>query len=407
MSGDGWWVSFRDPQLSEYTEQALGGNLELRSFVDRIQQANAVVRQGRAGLFPAIAADGEYQATWMDRRTESSDIGVLMDWEVDIWGRLRARAKSFRKLRDASVEEWMGARLLLSSAVGEAYFDVLAANQQLRLIDEQIELNETLLDLTKNRFGQGQNSIVDVLQQQQQLEATKTFRPDFEASVEQSRYALDVLLGREPGKRLEMSASNLMEPPAMPAGGIPPDLVVSRPDLRAFQDRIASLDYDVWEAIADRLPRISISGTLATSGTPSVDSLVGDLSGNLLGPVFEAGARKAEVNRRRARLEEEIHLFADGYLRAVQEVKSAVVVEQKQAEKIALQEQQLTTARKLLRESTNRYSQGLTDYLPVLDAVSTVQTLERQIITSRRSLLSARIALHRAIGGPMPEISRP
>lgn len=398
----GWWTSFEDRSLDRLVDRALTNNLDLQAVAARIDQAGALARQAGADLFPQLEGGGRFESRWREEgRSEFTTVGALLTWEVDVWGRIRSRRKARLFERDAFVEDWRGARLLLSSAVALVYFEMLEQKQQLDLIEEQIEVNEKLLALARNRFGQAQASIVDVLQQKQQLELTQALAPGVESRLEQLNLALDVLLGGAPGQRKRESLRGTPEPPALPAAGAPSDLLVHRPDLRAIQNRIVAFDHEVGEAIADRLPRFGIDGSLG-AGDPSMDVLVGDLAAGLVGPVFEAGKRKAEVDLRSARLVEAVNEYSHTFLVAIQEAETAMVQERKQAEQIALQEKQLATARKLLQETRNRYSQGLTDYLPVLDAVSTVQSLERDLLTSRRELLSFRVTLHRALGGPMP-----
>ncbi len=89
------------------------------------------------------------------------------------------------------------------------------------------------------------------------------------------------------------------------------------------------------------------------------------------------------------------------YLLALFEVEAALLEERKNEEQHGLVEQQLVTAQRLLTEARNRFSQGLTDYLPVFTSLAIVQNLERDVVSSRRSVLSARVGLHRALGGPM------
>lgn len=124
--------------------------------------------------------------------------------------------------------------------------------------------------------------------------------------------------------------------------------------------------------------------------------------GDMILPVFDAGARVARVEVRRAELRDAVASWSHAYLTAVGEVDTAVALERGQVERVQLQDEQLAIARELLRETRNRYSQGLTDYLPVLAALATQQELERELITSRRARLSLRVRLHRALGGPMP-----
>ena len=404
-----WWESFRDHDLDSLVSQALADNPDLRSTGRRIDQANASLIRAGATLFPQIDGGGDLSRRWNreGRTDDEASLGLSLDWELDAWGRIRSGRSARAEEVEAAREDWQAARLLLTGAVAETWFELIEQRGQLRLAREQIEVNQTLLDLTRLRFGQGQSSVVDVLQQQEQLESTQALVPDIEARIEELELALETLTGRLPGTRhLPERNDEPAEPPARPKAGYPADLLAERPDLRAQRARIVALDHEVGEAIADCLPRFSIGGSLALAGTPSLDRLIGDAIAGAVGPVFDAGSRKAEVARRRSRVQEEVYRYTSAYLNAVRDVETSLHRETKLAERVRRQEAQLATARKLLAESRNRYSLGATDYLPVLDAVAKVQGLERDLLTSRRERLSARVALHRALGGPMPEMPR-
>jgi len=117
--------------------------------------------------------------------------------------------------------------------------------------------------------------------------------------------------------------------------------------------------------------------------------------------LFDAGQRRSEVTFRKARLKDALASYSEKYLSALFDVKSALLEERKSEEQLVLVEKQLVTAQRLLTEARNRFSQGLTDYLPVFTSLAIVQNLERDVVSSRRSVLSARVGLHRALGGPM------
>jgi len=128
-------------------------------------------------LYPILRMSGSYEWEEDERITapstgdleESASIGGLLRWELDLWGRLSSARKARKLQLEASVEDWLDARLLLSTAISENYFEIKEQQRQLEVLQEQIEINESLLKLTSLRFGQGQSSIVDVLQQQEQL----------------------------------------------------------------------------------------------------------------------------------------------------------------------------------------------------------------------------------------------
>ncbi|MEM7011304.1 MAG: efflux transporter outer membrane subunit [Verrucomicrobiota bacterium] len=399
-----WWADFSSSNLSRLIEASLKDNPDVRAVSRRIDQANEERRQAGAPLFPRIGGSADRDVRWnrVGDREQSSSIGFLLDWELDVWGRIRSGQAARGKEAEAAIEDWRAARLLLSASVAETWFELAEQRGQLKLAYEQIESNEVLLRLTRVRAGQGQGSAVAVLQQEEQLQSIETRVPDLELRIETLELALDALAGRLPKERSRGGSMELRNPPALPTTGVRSDLLVDRPDLRAREARIIAFDYEVGEAIADCLPRFTIGGSLSGAGTPGIEALIGDAIAGAVVPVFEAGSRRAEVEKRRARVEEEVDRYTADYLAAVRDVEIALAREAKLAERVRLLERQLETARKLLTESRQRFIDGGSVYLPVLDAVSKVQQLERDLLTGRRERLGARVALHRALGGPMP-----
>ncbi|HLU48771.1 MAG TPA: TolC family protein, partial [Planctomycetota bacterium] len=211
-----WWEAFGDPELDDLVRRALDSNLDLQSLAARIAEAAAVARRTGAPLFPTLDVAGEYAADWIESepRQETSSLGLLLGWELDLWGRIRSARRAAILDTEAAAEDWLDARVLLSASVAETYFEIREERLQRALLEEQIAANETLLDLTRLRFGQGQASVVDVLQQREQLAATRALVPDVEARAEALEYALDVLLGEAPGSRERIAARPLDAPPS-------------------------------------------------------------------------------------------------------------------------------------------------------------------------------------------------
>ena len=404
-----WWETFKDEDLNRLIESGLAANLELQQYVARIAQATALARRAGARLYPSLDLDAGYELEWDGEtassasrdRKDVSDVGVLLRWELDVWGRLSSLRRAENLAAQATIEDWLGARLLLSSAIAENYFEIQEQRRQLEVILAQIEINETLHQLTSLRFGQGQSSIVDVLQQQEQLEATRARVPQTEARIGQLEYSLNVLLGQPPGKRNHVTSSRLGHPPPLPAVGIPALLLTRRPDLRGAQKRVLAFDYDVGVSVAEQLPTLVLGGAIDWKGDPSFGHAITAVFAGLAAPLFDGGERRSEVSFRKARLEEALAGYSQRYLSALFEVEAALLEERKTDERLVLVEQQLVTSQRLLAEARNRFSQGLTDYLPVITSLSIVQNLERGVVSSRRSVLSARVGLHRALGGPM------
>ena len=187
--------------------------------------------------------------------------------------------------------------------------------------------------------------------------------------------------------------------PELPVTGLPVDLLKNRPDLRRIFNELVAIDYRVAEAVADRFPKIGLSGNASfTDGFSTEDRLLSILL-EAVAPLIDWGRRGAEVEKRRARFREELARYSHAYLIAIEEVENALWQEKYQIELLKALEDQISIARSNLNETRNRYQQGLTDYLPVLTALQSLQRLERDILSGRKQLISIRILLHRSLGG--------
>ncbi|MCB1121665.1 MAG: TolC family protein, partial [Verrucomicrobiae bacterium] len=234
-----------------------------------------------------------------------------------------------------------------------------------------------------------------------QLEETMARIPGTEERIGQLRYSLDVLLGQVPGTGNLVTVNPLERPPSLPGVGIPAQLLTRRPDLRGAQKRVLAFDYDVGVSVAEQFPDLVLGGSVDWRGDPKLGDDIRSVFARLTAPLFNAGELRADVDFRKARLAEAVADYSERYLSALYDVETAILGENKSIERLELVEQQLLTAQRLLTESRNRFSQGLTDYLPVFTSLNIVQNLERGVISARHDVLSARVALHRALGGPM------
>lgn len=404
-----WWESFASAPLNSLIDDSLKKNPDVRSLAHRIDQANARLVQAGSTLFPQLDVEAGFETGRNRNRagSQTSTLGLDLSWELDVWDRIRSGQSARREEVEVAREDWNAARLLLTGAVAQTWFSLLEQYGQLRLVEDQIELNRTFLELARLRFGQGQSSIVDVRQQQEQLQSTESRLPGIEFQIGELEMALDTLTGSLPSlNKAKGRDGRAPEMPPSPNAGYRSELLDNRPDLRARRAAILALDHEVGEAIADCLPRFTLGGSGALAGNPNLDTLIGNAIAGAAGPILDGGNRRAEVAKRRSRIQEELDLYTADYLNAVREVETAILREAKVTETLQRQEAQLKTATMLLSESRSQYSLGLTDYLPVLDALSRTQDLERDVLTTRRERFSARVILHLALGGPVPAPAR-
>jgi len=405
-----WWEEFNDPDLNVLITEALSGNLTLKEAWSRLVQTRALAVQAGAALYPDLTgtAGADYTRQRSDNglqktiSNEDYSLGVISSYELDLWGRIRAGRESALLEVTAAREDLNTAAMTLAAEVANRWVNIISQGMQKRLLEHQLQTNLTLLELIELRFRMSMVSALDVYQQKQIVEDIKAEIPLVEAEEQVLRHELALLLGKPPGTSLKISREDLLEPAEIPATGLPADLLSSRPDLRRAGMRLQAADWQVSAARANRLPAIRLTAG-AQYGKGDMDVLFNNwllsLAGNLTAPIFDGGRRAAEVDRRKALVDENLAAYRQAVLTAIKEVEDALVVEAKQREHIRALENVVVTARKALEEAGIRYRNGLTDYLPVLTQLLAVQRLERNLIRQRANLLNARVSLYRSLGG--------
>jgi NodT family efflux transporter outer membrane factor (OMF) lipoprotein len=406
-----WWRSFRDPELDRLVDIALSDNLSIHEAWARLKQARALAVQAGADRYPDLTGSADALTGRQKRSGRSSDgfedtsLGLVSRYEIDLWGRIEAQYRAATLRVDASRLDLHTAAISVAAEVTGRWVALISQRMQKRLLLEQLRINNTLLELVQLRFNMAMVSALDVFQQKQVVEKVKAEIPLVEEREELLRHQLAVLLGKPPRTDLSVARTELPESPPLPPTGLPADLLANRPDVRAAGMRLKAADWQITEARANRLPRLSLTGR-ARYGEGDLDVLFDNwlltLAGNLTAPILDGGRRAAEVDRTRALADENLARYRDTVLTAVREVEDALTSEAKQREHIAWLEKVIGTARSALEEAGVRYRNGLNDYLPVLTQLLTVQGLERDLIQRRAELLAARIRLYRALGGTWP-----
>lgn len=459
-----WWEDFESEELASLVDEAMQENLTLRQLWARLDQAGALAVQAASGLYPQLEYNGDAAYTrsvtnveverpsFREQLREAALSGVARGlnnvardlrgntaggttslssgsssgssrnevdtrvvnetrrfglslaaaYEVDIWGRIYTQYRAAESQVEASREDLETAAITLAAEVTDRWLRILEQQELQHLFTEQLETNQTYLDLVELRFRTGLVSALDVYQQRQVVSEIRRQVPRAEAAEQVLRQDLAVLLGRPPQAPLAIGSYDLESVPPLPATGVPAELLVRRPDIRAALARLSAAEFEVGSARADLFPAIRLTGGIGVN-TAEVRNLLNDwfvsAAAGLAGPLFDGFRRGAEIDRTRAVVEQRLAEVRLTVLTALQEVEAALVQEVKQREYLRAVAEQLGAARNALREASQRYRKGLNDYLPVLNALERTQALSRTLVTARRELLTYRLNLYRALGG--------
>lgn len=414
--GERWWTAFRDPALDGLVDGAMAGNFDLKATVARVSQARAAAEIAGAPRLPSLdlglgaSVRSFNPANFGGRSAPVTAYGATGSlnaaYEVDVWAKVANGAKAAALDAAAAADMSRAMAMTVSAEVAGAYYDLVAAREQRKLLGAQQRLSESFLAVVELRFGEGLANAVDVNQQRQQVIGIRSAVQQLVATEAVAGHRLAALLGKVPGSLSLPELATLPVVPPLPETGVPSELLQRRPDLRAAQRRVEAADRRVAVAVADRYPSLRLTGSLTSQPNTLNDFLlqpVWELASGLAMPLFDHGRRAAEVERRRALMAETVADYGKAVLGAMVEVDNALVQERQQARRIVQIQEQQQVAQATLGQARDRYGEGVGDYLSVLTALRSEQDVERSLLEARRLLITHRISLYRALGGLWPE----
>jgi NodT family efflux transporter outer membrane factor (OMF) lipoprotein len=415
---DHWWLTLNDPALNGLIEEALSENFSLRSVWDRLAQAEASARRAGADLWPSVTGtfDGartrsEVEGRLPDEIVNGTDLslGAVASYEVDLWGRVRSTRDAAALDVLATREELQAAAITLSARVAGVWYALVEQRGQVLVLGQQEQANQDVLAVITARWRSGQANAADVLRQRQLVESTRGDLVLAAANVTLLEHQLAILLGKAPKVSVAPQQAALPDPDPLPATGLPSELIQNRPDIRQAFYNVMSADRRVAAAVADRYPRIGISAGIDTSGDEWRDlfnNWMGTLAANAIAPLFDAGARKSEVDRTRAVVSESLNNYGQAVLDALGEVEDALEKERRQRDYIVSVGKQLDLSQQTIARLRDSFRYGAVNYIDILEALISQQTLQRSQLQARRELLQFRIDLCRALGSGW-ELSQP
>jgi NodT family efflux transporter outer membrane factor (OMF) lipoprotein len=231
-----WWTLFGDPDLSGLAAQVTVSNQNVAAAVAAYAQAQALVREQRAALFPALGLD--VSARRSGGRGSASSSGTALQaslgasWEPDLWGRLRNTVDAATAGAAASEADLAAARLSAQGELAINYFSLREADAEIELLRSAVEAYERSLQITQNRYTVGVIAKTDVLQAETQLASTRADLAALQGQRARLEHAIAVLIGKAPADFALAPAPWRHSVPAVPLG-VPSVRLRRRPDSAA------------------------------------------------------------------------------------------------------------------------------------------------------------------------------
>jgi NodT family efflux transporter outer membrane factor (OMF) lipoprotein len=416
IEGD-WWISFADTSLNALIPIVLEQNTDLLAAAARVDRAAAQARIAGAELKPRVGVSLDTS----NRRFNPALFGqegapavtfnqyglsLEVAWEADLWGRIRAGARAAVAQAQATDADYAAAQLSIAGQTAKTWFALAEAVEQAELARSSAASFKRASEFVRSRYTMGIRPPLDLrlaLSNQAGAEALYQLRRE---ELDRATRRLEILLARYPSATLleTFPTDGLPELPAAAPAGLPAEIVSRRPDLLAAERRLAASDQQLKAARRALYPRLSLTGSAGTLALQIGDLLDGDfgvwtLVAGLTQPLFEGGRLRAGVDQAASGNEEVLALYASAVLRAYREVESALAAEVFLAERVRALEEAAVQTVAARRLSEARYSEGLGDYLVVLESQSRALTSQSQLLVVRRLLLENRVDLYLALGG--------
>jgi multidrug efflux system outer membrane protein len=405
-----WWEFYRDPTLVRLVRTALDQNQDLLIAAARIEEAQAGYRSRRSALFPeANASAGWTRArSGLTQATGSQfDVLGLLSYEVDLWGRLRRLSDAARAELLSAEETRRALQLSLVSQVASTYFQLHALDAQLDVAQRTLESRSASLELTRIMFddGEGIVSELDVRQAETQVHAARSSIAGLHRALALTENALSQLLGNPPGSIPRGIALAQQPVPETPPPGLPSELLLRRPDVRAAEQALAAAHANIAAARAAYFPTLSLTAALGLQSTDLDDLFAPGLSRTwrfapqVAGPIFNAGRIRAGVAATRAREKAALASYSQAIQNAFREVDDALASVAYLRDQLEADVAAAAAERARLELSRLRYQGGVDDYSDVLDAERFLFNAELQAIQTRSDLLTGLAQLYKALGG--------
>ena len=407
-----WWELLHDEQLQLLIRQALAENKDLKQAVASMEEFQARIFMARADFLPGINVSANAPAFGTlggfvvpGFPTPFSYFGQgTLNWEIDIWGRVRRANEAARADLLAREENRRAVVLTLVSGVAQSYFDLLQLDMQLEITRRTLLSWEETVALSQHRLRGGVISRLDADQFEAERANVSARLAEIERQVIQKENELNVLLGKNPAPisrgRLLTDQVMLLEVPA----GLPSDLLQRRPDILQAEQALAAATARIGMTKAARFPRITLTGLLGVA-SPRLANLL--TSGSefgmggvgLAGPLLNAQTLGHEQRAFEAQSRRVLAQYEQTILVAFKEVEDSLVAVRTAKNQRKAQQEQVDALRSALQIANLRHQAGITSHLEVLVAKRSLFSAETALTSAHRLHLVSVVQLYKALGG--------
>lgn len=421
-----WQQFFTDKNLVSLIDTAVKNNQELMITLQEVEIAKNDIRFRHGALLPTVGVRAGVGVEKVGRYTSqgagdaSTDItpgkGVpdaLMDytvaayanWEVDIWKKLH-NAKKAAITRYLSTVE--GKNFVVTNLVAEvanSYYELLSFDNQLRIVKQNIALQQNALEIVKVQKEAARATELAVQKFQAEVLKSQSLEFDILQNIQETENKINFLLGRYP-QAIARDTSNFLDVlPAAVSSGIPSQLLANRPDIKKAELELAAAKLDIKVARAEFYPSLGISAGIGFQAfKPSYlftfpESLLYSLAGDIAGPLINRNAIKAEFNNANARQLQAMYNYERTILNAYFEVSTQLSNISNLEKSYDLKSKQVDALTRSIEVSNDLFKSARADYFEVLMTQRDALESKLELIETKKQQMNAVVNIYRNLGG--------
>jgi len=408
-----WWEIFGDAKLNALIEQVNMSNENVRVAEARLRQADAVVEQARAGLWPTLGVTATATRSRSPNvagaaATTTAPVNVFnlpltASWAPDLWGSVRRNIESNVANAQASAANVANARLLAQAQLAINYFQLRVLDTRRQLLDTSVAAYQKSLDLTRNRYNAGVAARVEVVQAETQLKSTQAQALDVGVQRAQLEHAIAILVGKAP-VQLSIAAERLaVAIPDIPAG-LPSQLLERRPDIAAAERQMAAANAQIGIAKTAYFPSLTLSASTGFRANSPPDWFTIPHRFWSVGPalaetLFDGGVRRAVTLQAQAAYDVNVATYRQTVLTAFQQVEDNLAALRILEQEARAQDDAVQAARQSTELTLNQYKAGTVNFLNVVIVQAAQLNNEVNAVSVLGQRLVAAVTLVQALGG--------
>lgn len=435
--GPDFAAKFGSRELTGLVEAAVGENLDIAAAAARIAQVDAQARVASAALWPNISmqdiartnrvpgtttnvASAGSNITPASTSTGSSQqtpltgfrarefgffqLGLTASYEIDFWGKNEDASYAARLLANASRFNRDTVEISTIASVINAYFQVLTAQDRLRIAYNNVAIAERVNRAIQARFEVGVASALDTAQQESVLAQARATIPPLEQTLRQTKNQLAVLIGKTP-ESVEIKGGSLTRltfPHVSP--GLPSEVLLRRPDVAEAEARLASQEFSVLQARAAFFPSITLTGQYGVQSALlhnllRPEAVAWQAAANLAQPIFDGFNIQGNYENQKGRYAELAALYRKQILTALSDAENALIAVRETAAALKAQTVAAAAAERALTVSEVRLQEGTIDIITLSTTQTTLFQAQDQLAVTRLSYFQAATSLYQALGG--------